>query len=141
MERQAIQLRKQIVSRINAVNKIPKERRKKSVDSMQKQYKNATKRMAKLGYTIPPLKDLLKNPNAWLKADLDRKVKKSGLGVTSKSVEQLVDDLYLRTLSRFPDDEEKQISLTFIKDSNTQAAGFESLLWALVNTKEFIISH
>ena len=141
MERQAIQLRKQIVSRINAVNKIPKERRKKSVDSMQKQYKNATKRMEKLGYTIPPLKDLLKNPNAWLKADLDRKVKKSGLGVTSKSVEQLVDDLYLRTLSRFPDDEEKQISLTFIKDSNTQAAGFESLLWALVNTKEFIISH
>ncbi len=57
------------------------------------------------------------------------------------NIESLVEEAYLRTLSRFPDDEEKQISTAFINESETPANGVQSLLWALVNTKEFIITH
>ena len=55
--------------------------------------------------------------------------------------EDIVQDAYLRALSRYPDDEEMQIALSFINDSEKTADGVQSLLWALVNTKEFIITH
>ena len=142
-ERQALGLRKQIVNRIKQFNKIPDERKKKMRNAIQKQYASATNRMRKLGYKVPTFAELTKNPSAWLNEDLERaaaKNKKSG-DVETKTVDMLVEDLYLRTLSRFPDQEERQISIGFIADSETPADGIQSLLWALVNTKEFIITH
>ncbi len=59
----------------------------------------------------------------------------------TSTVDSVVEDAYLRTLSRYPNEEERQVSLAHISESTTQAAGIESLLWALVNTKEFIITH
>ena len=52
-----------------------------------------------------------------------------------------MEDAYLRTLSRYPDQEEIDISISFIEESDSPANGVQSLLWALVNTKEFIITH
>ena len=49
-------------------------------------------------------------------------------------MQQLIEDAHLRTLSRFPDVEETEIS-AFIEESKTPADGVQSLLWALVNTK------
>ena len=60
---------------------------------------------------------------------------------TDTSMEQVVDDAYLRTLSRFPDPDERETSLQFIAESDSPKVGIESLMWALVNTKEFIITH
>ncbi|NNE00668.1 MAG: DUF1549 domain-containing protein [Pirellulaceae bacterium] len=139
-ERQAMSMRKQIVNRIEQFKKTPVDRQKKLRQGMQKQYVNAKSRMKKLGYSIPPFNELIENPKAWLKADL-ASATKSDSKTATRTVEDLVQDVYLRTLSRFPDKDETEISVAFIEESETPAQGIESLLWALVNTKEFIISH
>lgn len=48
---------------------------------------------------------------------------------------------YLRTLSRLPTDEEAARSIEFITTSTDPLEGAKGLLWALVNTKEFIVNH
>lgn len=56
-------------------------------------------------------------------------------------VSQIVDEVYLRTLSRFPTDEERQIAASFLAGAGSAAAGARDLLWTLINTKEFIVNH
>ena len=53
----------------------------------------------------------------------------------------VVEELYLRTLSRFPSDDEVQIATAFIDDADDTTDGVRSLLWTLINTKEFIVNH
>ncbi|MCA8997879.1 MAG: DUF1553 domain-containing protein, partial [Planctomycetaceae bacterium] len=60
---------------------------------------------------------------------------------TGMNLTQIVDDAYLRTLSRFPNDEERQIALGYIENAETQIDGTRDLLWVLINTKEFIVNH
>lgn len=47
-------------------------------------------------------------------------------------------DLYLRTLSREPTDDELKTSLAYVKDAGSRSEGFEDLLWALLNSAEFM---
>jgi hypothetical protein len=49
----------------------------------------------------------------------------------------VVEDLYLRTLSREPTDKEMTTALKYCKSTKNRAAVFEDLLWALVNSSEF----
>lgn len=53
----------------------------------------------------------------------------------------LVSQAYLRTLSRYPSDVELKRSLAFIEDAETEMDGLRDVLWALLNTKEFIVNH
>jgi hypothetical protein len=53
----------------------------------------------------------------------------------------LVEEAYLRTLSRQPSDEELAKSLAYLSDSATLQSGMRDILWALLNTKEFIVNH
>jgi len=48
---------------------------------------------------------------------------------------------YLRTLSRYPTEEEAARSIEYITTSSDPLEGAKGLLWALVNTKEFIVNH
>ncbi|ADB18931.1 protein of unknown function DUF1549 [Pirellula staleyi DSM 6068] len=54
--------------------------------------------------------------------------------------EEVVRQVYLRTVSRPPTDEEMKRCLQFIADSPSQIEGVKGLLWTLVNTKEFIVN-
>ncbi len=54
---------------------------------------------------------------------------------------QLVRDAYLRTLSRAPTDEEQTVALAHLSDAKDVVTGARDLLWALLNTKEFIVNH
>lgn len=54
---------------------------------------------------------------------------------------ELVREAYLRTLSREPSDEELAKSLVYLGDSATIQTGMRDILWALLNTKEFIVNH
>lgn len=54
---------------------------------------------------------------------------------------QLVEDAYLRTLSRFPSDQERQLASAYVTDSEDAQAGLRDLMWALINTKEFMVNH
>ncbi len=140
-EKSAIAMRKQIVNRVIQFNKMPNDRKKRNQDTIRNQYTKAANRFKSMGYTMPPLKQLLDDPKAWLKEDLAAAESAESNKRETKTLANLVDDVYLRTLSRYPDQDESKISVNFIEESESIANGIQSLLWALVNTKEFIITH
>jgi hypothetical protein len=53
----------------------------------------------------------------------------------------LVRQAYLRTLSRLPTEDELDRCLGYLAQADSPAAGAKGLLWALLNTKEFIVNH
>ncbi len=53
----------------------------------------------------------------------------------------IVRQAYLRTLSRYPTDDELTRCVEFIGASPNPAEGAKGVLWALINTKEFIVNH
>ncbi len=55
--------------------------------------------------------------------------------------DQAVEELFLGTLSRFPSDKEKEAAVKYIKESKVRAEGLRDTLWALINTREFILNH
>jgi hypothetical protein len=94
--------------------------------------------MGSFGFETPSLAQLIDQPNPWqqlqpVQADQPERAQ--------QSIEEIVTEAYLRTLSRYPDPEETEISVSYIRESEKPAEGIESLLWALINTKEFIITH
>ena len=134
--RSATGMQKQIIARLTRYQKLPQDRRKKTRGQIERDYQRYSNRFAQLGLTVPPLKQLLADPNSWT----DLEPKPSAKPATT-ALSDLIEDTYLRTLSRYPDPEEAEIATEFIHESETPADGMESLMWALVNTKEFIITH
>jgi hypothetical protein len=65
----------------------------------------------------------------------------SGSGGLLADPPSLVRQAYLRTLSRYPTPEETQRCLVYLAQAESPAAGAKGLLWALINTKEFIVNH
>ena len=55
-----------------------------------------------------------------------------------ESERALVDELYLRTLSREPTNAERTTALAYCNETKNRPAVFEDLLWALINTPEFL---
>jgi hypothetical protein len=58
-----------------------------------------------------------------------------------KSNEEILDELFLATLTRLPTTDEKQTILAFCKSKNERQAALMDTLWALINTREFILNH
>jgi len=56
----------------------------------------------------------------------------------NKPHEEIVTELYLATLSRFPSDAERTACRRFLADSPTPAECYEDLLWALMNSTGFL---
>jgi hypothetical protein len=54
---------------------------------------------------------------------------------------ELIQEVYLRTFSRLPDQEELAEARHYLAESDNLSAGLEDLLWALLNAKEFIVNH
>jgi hypothetical protein len=53
--------------------------------------------------------------------------------------EKITEELYLRVYSRFPTAEERKIALAvFQKKGTTTRQATEDLLWAILNTPEFV---
>jgi hypothetical protein len=56
-------------------------------------------------------------------------------------VTELVEELYLASLSRFPSQDERQTAVSLLNDSADRRASLEDLTWALINSKEFLLQH
>ena len=54
---------------------------------------------------------------------------------------KIVDELFLATLSRLPTADEKAASLDRVSAAADREAGLADVLWALINTREFILNH
>ncbi|HEY3395810.1 MAG TPA: DUF1549 domain-containing protein [Lacipirellulaceae bacterium] len=54
-----------------------------------------------------------------------------------KDNKSLVEELYLRTLSRQPTEDEMKTAIGFVRSTRNRQAAFEDLFWALLNSSEF----
>ena len=55
--------------------------------------------------------------------------------------EQKIDQVYMEFYSRHPAPEEAALSLAHIAKTKNDHAAYEDILWALINTKEFLFNH
>lgn len=74
---------------------------------------------------------LLDRGDGWLKQAKNLK------GATP---DDLVKQAYLRVLSRLPDERESGVALGYLRSARDPSAGLRDLMWALLNTKEFIVN-
>lgn len=58
-----------------------------------------------------------------------------------EKLQEAVRETYLRTLSREPKKHELDKALAYVESSDDHLNGVRDLLWALLNTKEFIVNH
>jgi hypothetical protein len=75
------------------------------------------------------------------------------LATSSSPIEEKVTEVYLAAYSRPPRPDELQTALAYLNETVTDAAGqpidkiqaarqnFQDLIWALINTKEFLFNH
>ena len=60
------------------------------------------------------------------------------LADSTQTSDQILDEIYLGTLCRFPTAEERALlQRAFLADSDRRAA-VEDILWSVLNTKEFL---
>jgi Protein of unknown function (DUF1549)/Protein of unknown function (DUF1553)/Bacterial Ig-like domain (group 2) len=52
-----------------------------------------------------------------------------------------VEEMFLATLSRFPSDREKTEALKFLQENTNKGEALADVMWALINTREFILNH
>jgi hypothetical protein len=65
----------------------------------------------------------------------------TGLLDQKKSEEVTIEELFLATLSRFPDDKEKRAAVDHVHATSDKKKGYIDVFWALLNTREFILNH
>ena len=53
----------------------------------------------------------------------------------------IIDELFLATLSRFPTDDERNRSLEYLRTKPSRKAAMTDVVWAMINTREFILNH
>lgn len=53
----------------------------------------------------------------------------------------LIEEAYLRTFSRYPTAAELANAETYVKTSTNVGTGIRDLMWALLNSKEFVVNH
>jgi hypothetical protein len=59
----------------------------------------------------------------------------------STSDSEVIDELFLATLSRFPVHRESAAALGRVKQGSDRKEAFTEILWALINTREFCLNH
>lgn len=57
------------------------------------------------------------------------------------SPEAMVEECFLATLSRWPTPDEKERTLAYVKTRSDRTAAWTDVMWALINTREFILNH
>jgi hypothetical protein len=59
----------------------------------------------------------------------------------NRSDDEVLDELFLATLSRYPREADRQLYREARGRAANRAAAFTDVLWALINTREFILQH
>lgn len=61
------------------------------------------------------------------------------LAASQKTPEQIVDELYLATFTRYPTDDERDYAVALFGDAADRRSVIEDLMWAMLNAPEFSI--
>ncbi len=89
--------------------------------------------MRRLANQIESLQDKLKS----LRARRDEAVKR----IEQFDREELISEAWLRTLSRYPTEEEIATCQQYFDSTSTVRQAMMGIMWSLLNTKEFIVNH
>ena len=119
-KRKLASLRKQVASYDSRLRKLRKSGNTKAIEQNEKRLVQLRKQVSALTQSI--------------KADEPKKVDDAKVG-------KYVIDAYLRTLSRYPSEQELDRSVAYVQDGSDPVEGVRDVLWALLNTKEFIVNH
>lgn len=60
---------------------------------------------------------------------------------SNRKDDELLEDLFLATLTRLPRENEKQAFLSHLAAKGNRKAALTDTLWALINTREFVLNH
>ena len=123
---QAVTAKKSLDSLNDRITKMELKKASFKQSENKKQIQNLSKQ----------IKTLAKTKRSW-EAKLATAQKSKG----ELNVQQVVEEAYLRTLSRFPTEEELDRCKQHIQEDEDLVKGVTGVLWALVNTKEFIVNH
>jgi hypothetical protein len=92
------------------------------------------------GASLPQVLHLANSP------EIENKIR-DGNGRVAKLVqaktppEQAVEELYLAAFARYPTDEEKRLARAYLDKQKDLRGGLEDLVWALINSREFMFNH
>jgi len=103
----------------------------KDKDSPEKQIAQVEKRIGRLKKRLESPQSERGNPQPQKEPDAPSRI----------DLANAVEEAYLRTLSRRPTETESETATQFISQSTNQIDGLRDVMWALLNTKEFIVNH
>ncbi|HAW32907.1 MAG TPA: hypothetical protein DCY03_33155, partial [Planctomycetaceae bacterium] len=61
--------------------------------------------------------------------------------ISAEKSEEIITNTYLRSLSRYPTEDEIASARKYLGDSENKIDGLYDLIWAVINTKEFMLNH
>jgi hypothetical protein len=121
---------RQIVSLQTQLKKTQDQMKKAEKDGNEKQAAQFQRRLDGLHKTLDELSPQSADGSSGLVQKAD-----------SEKLHEAVRETYLRTLSREPKKDELDKAVAYVEASDDQLNGVRDLLWALINTKEFIVNH
>lgn len=71
----------------------------------------------------------------------DRNGRTLKIAKAKMSDEETIEEVFLATLSRLPNEQERADALKHLSSAKSRDDGVTDLMWALVNTREFILNH
>ena len=72
---------------------------------------------------------------------IDRNGVAAKLAKSNMTPQQIIEELYLATLSRFPLPDEQAWMMRAFEESSGRNEAVEDILWTLINSKEFVFNH
>lgn len=124
------QLKAQAKTAKQRVNQLQKQ------DDKKKQLQQAQKRLRGLTAQIKKAKQASN-----LTANGSGRMQTYEKPISSDKTEEIITKTYLRSLSRYPTDAEKTAAKKYLDESQDKIAGVYDLIWAVLNTKEFMLNH
>ncbi len=138
-------LQARLLKQYQRFQELPEKRQEKMRAELDQEIARTNERLAKLGQPAISFDDLAsgKAVQAGTPSDAQEKTTTSSSRISQLSTDatEWIESAYLRTLCRYPDAEETRISLEFIQQASSPQAGLQSVMWTLLNTKEFLLSH
>jgi hypothetical protein len=80
-------------------------------------------------------------PNGSWIGELRKKYNPNSKNAPKLDVDQAIDEVFLRTVSRLPNEQEMEEAHSDVTGSKNPVDGIRDLLWAMVNTREFKVNH
>jgi len=120
-------LEREIASLKDRAKELRKSGKSDQVKTLLREMRSAEEKLARLNRETP--------------ANSSNNEPAEALAVPVELQRKLVQEAYLRTVSRFPNEAELSRAVQHVSQAPSLQTGVRDILWALLNTKEFVINH